>query len=255
MAIPHPPLRVILAAAFGGIALLAALVTSLLAGDAASRRIEANQLAMLDAAAARFAERLDRDMAARWRDVQVATRLPLMREPETPPETRRLILRQLHDTYAAYALLAFVAPDGRVVADSRQLLEGQDASGRPFVQEAMRRPVVEDVHDALLMARALGDGERLRLLDLAAPVHAADGRLLGVIAAHLNWSWAAEVIGTPRVGEAEVLILSRAGEVLLGPPALLGRRLVTEQIRRGAVDLPDGAGFLAAVQPTQGHGD
>src|SRR4051794_24129534 len=156
MAIPQPPLRVLLAAAFGGIALLAALVTSLLAGDAASRRIEANQLAMLETTAARFAERLDRDMAARWRDVQVATRLPLMREPDTSPETRRLVLRQLHETYAAYALLAFVAPDGRVVADSRQLFEGQDVSGRRFVRDAMRGPVVEDVHDALLMARTLG---------------------------------------------------------------------------------------------------
>ena len=132
MALSHPPLRFILAAAFGGIALLAALATSLLAGDAASRRVEANQLAMLDTAAARFAERLDRDMAARWRDVQIATRLPLMRDPATAPELRRGILRHLHDTYADYALLAFVGPDGRVVVDSRQLLEGQDASGRPF---------------------------------------------------------------------------------------------------------------------------
>ena len=72
MALSHPPLRFILAAAFGGIALLAALATSLLAGEAASRRVEANQFAMLDTAAARFAERLDSDMAARWRDVQIA---------------------------------------------------------------------------------------------------------------------------------------------------------------------------------------
>ena len=70
MALSHPPLRFILAAAFGGIALLAALATSLLAGNAASRRVEANQFAMLDTAASRFAERLDSDMAARWRDVQ-----------------------------------------------------------------------------------------------------------------------------------------------------------------------------------------
>ena len=51
MALSHPPLRFILAAAFGGIALLAALATSLLAGNAASRRVEANQFAMLDTAA------------------------------------------------------------------------------------------------------------------------------------------------------------------------------------------------------------
>ena len=225
MALSHPPLRLILAVAFGGIALLAALATSLLAGTEAARRVEANQLGQLETAAARFAERLDRDMAARWRDVQVAASLPGMRDPATPPEVRRGILRQLQETFADYALLAFVAPDGRVVADSLQLLEGQDASGRPFVRAGMQGPVAEDVHDALLLAGKLGDDGQLRLLDLAAPVQAADGRLVGVIAAHLNWRWAADLVGTPRPGEPEILILSHLGEVLLGPPALLGQRL------------------------------
>ncbi|TCZ54287.1 PAS domain-containing protein [Roseicella aquatilis] len=251
----HPPLRVILAAAFGGIALLAALATSLLAGNAAARRVGANQLAMLDTTAVRFAERLDHDMAARWRDVRIATGLAVMRDPDSTPEQRRAILRQLQDTYADYALLAFVAPDGRVVADSRQLLEGQDTSGRPFVREAMRRPVVEDVHDALMLAGKLGAGRQLRLLDLAAPVHAPDGRLVGVVAAHLNWDWAEGLVGMRRPTEPEILILSRSGEVLLGPPALLGRRLDPGALRLGPADFPDGTGFLAATQPTQGHQD
>ena len=255
MALSHPPLRFILAAAFGGIALLAALATSLLAGNAASRRVEANQFAMLETAASRFAERLDSDMAARWRDVQIATRLPLMRDPDASPELRRGILRHLHDTYAEYALLAFVGPDGRVVVDSRQLLEGQDASGRPFLRAAMRGPVVEDVHEALMLASRLGDTTPLRLVDLAAPVWAADGRLVGVIAAHLDWRWAAEVVGTPRPGEPEILILSRSGQVLLGPGALLGRQLDMAAIPRAPVAFPDGGRFLAAVQPTQGWRD
>jgi PAS domain S-box-containing protein len=255
MALSHPPLRFILAAAFGGIALLAALATSLLAGNAASRRVEANQFAMLDTAASRFAERLDSDMAARWRDVQIATRLPLMRDPDTAPELRRGILRHLHDTYADYALLAFIGPDGRVVVDSRQLLEGQDASGRPFLRAAMHGPVVEDVHEALMLASRLGDTTPLRLVDLAAPVWAADGSLVGVIAAHLDWRWAAEVVGTPRPGEPEILILSRSGQVLLGPGTLLGRQLDMAASPRAPVAFPDGGRFLAAVQPTQGWRD
>ncbi|MFC7476643.1 PAS domain-containing protein [Dankookia sp. GCM10030260] len=255
MALSHPPLRLILAAAFGGIALLAALATSLLAGQAASRRVETNQFAMLDSAAARVAERLDRGMAARWRDVQVATRLPPMRDPATPPEQRRSILRHLHDTYADYALLAFIGPDGHVVVDSREALEGQDASGLPFLPAAMHGPVVEDVHEAPMLARRMGDTAPLRLIDLAAPVQGADGQLVGIVAAHLDWRWAAAVVGTPRPGEPEVLILSRTGEVLLGPAALLGRGLETASIRRDLVDFPDGAGFLAALQPTEGWRD
>ena len=57
-----------------------------------------------------------------------------------------------------------------MVADSLQLLEGQDASGRPFLRAAMRGPVVEDVHEALMLAGKLGDTAPLRLVDLAAPV-------------------------------------------------------------------------------------
>ncbi|WP_165982249.1 PAS domain S-box protein [Dankookia rubra] len=255
MALPHPPLRLILAAAFGGIALLAALATSLLAGNAALRRIEANQFAMLDTAAGRFAERLDSDMAARWRDVQLATRLPLMRDPDTAPELRREILRHVHDTYADYALVAFVGPDGHVVVDSRRALEGQDASARPFLRAAMRGPVAEDVHEASMLASRPGDPTPLRLVDLAAPVRTEDGRLVGVVAAHLDWRWAAAVVGSPRPGEPEILILSRDGQVLLGPGALLGRQLDPAAVLRAPMDFPDGGPYLAAVQPTHGWGD
>jgi PAS domain S-box-containing protein len=255
MVLLQPPLRVILAAGFGGIALLAALATSLLAGNEAASRIAANQLAVLDSAAARSAERLDRDMAARWRDVRVATRLPLMRAPDTPAEVRRTILRQLHDTYSEYALLAFVAPDGRVVADSRRMLEGQDASGWSVAQAGMRGPVAGEVHDAATPGPLPEQEGTLRLIDLAAPVRAEDGQLLGVIAALLDWRWAVEVVGPRRPGEPEILILSRTGGVLLGPAGLLGQRLPEMALRRGRVDFPDAADFLAATRPTQGYQD
>ncbi|MFZ4409977.1 MAG: cache domain-containing protein, partial [Paracraurococcus sp.] len=156
--------------------------------------MEASQRALLDTAAARFAERLDRDMAARWRDMQLAAALPPMRDPTTPPATRREILRQLHDTDADYALIAFIGPDSRVVADSRSLTEGQDAAAGPLLRAAMQGPVVQDVHDAAVP----GAGAPLRRIDLAAPVRGADGRLLGVITAHLDWRWAAAQIGAPR---------------------------------------------------------
>ncbi|WP_431267272.1 PAS domain-containing sensor histidine kinase [Dankookia sp. P2] len=119
----------------------------------------------------------------------------------------------------------------------------------------MRGPVVEDVHEALMLASRLGQAAPLRLVDLAAPVRGVDGRLVGVVAAHLDWRWASEVVGTPRPGEPEILILSRAGEVLLGPAALLGQHLGLAAIGHAPVDFPDGADFLAAAAPTQGWQD
>jgi hypothetical protein len=108
-----------------------------------------------------------------------------------------------------YALLAFLSPDGRVVADSKRLVEGQDASSRPFFQRARERAVVEDVHDAVMLARLVRGpgGDLARFVDIAAPVRDAEGELVGVVAAHLDWSWAEgverrmrEALGRPTSG-------------------------------------------------------
>jgi two-component sensor histidine kinase len=164
-----------------------------------------------------------------------------------------------------YALLAFLSPDGRVVADSKRLVEGQDASSRPFFQRARERAVVEDVHDAVMLARLVRGpgGDLARFVDIAAPVRDAEGELVGVVAAHLDWSWAEgverrmrEALGRPASG-FRALVVSREGEVLLGPPDLLRQRLPA-----GVADAPgearawpDGRKYLAASAPTRGHLD
>ena len=250
------PLRVLLAAAFGGVALFAALASSIIAAEDTGRQLEGRILQGLAAQARQAAERLDQEMLARWRDLRVAAELPAMRRADAPPELRRAILSQLHDSHGDYALLAFIGPDGRVVADSRRLLEGTDASARPFVREALRQPVTEEAPDAAPLAARLGQAEeRLRLLNIAFPVRDAEGRPVGAVTAHLGWRWAEGVVGARREGEPEALILSRAGEVLLGPPGLLGRSLALPPPEGGRMDFPDGAGFLAAAAPTRGPRD
>ncbi|WP_135467933.1 PAS domain S-box protein [Crenalkalicoccus roseus] len=248
MAWPTLSLRQLLAAAFGGVALLAALAASLLAGEEAGERLEARIRQGLLADARQAAAQLDREMFGRWRDLQVAAALPLMRSPETPAEVRRAILRQLHDTYDHYALLAFLAPDGRVLADSSQRLEGTDALGRTLLllRQAARAPV------ASLQG---GAGEEAPgRVGLAAPVFGRGGELVGVIAAHLDRHWAEAILGASAPGEPERMILCREGEVLLGPPGLIGRRLPLPPAG-GVTEFPDGGRYLAAAAATSGHRD
>ncbi|MBV1799861.1 PAS domain-containing protein [Siccirubricoccus sp. G192] len=262
MAQALPPLRFILAAAFGSIALLAALATSLLACGEASRGVQAELLEDLAGDARQFAEMLDRGIFARWRDLQVAAGLPLMRDPATPPETRREILARLQDTTGDYALLAFVAPDGRVLADSRRLLEGQDLSGQDILRRALDGPVVADVHPAPVLAGR--PGQPLRLVDLATPVHDAAGQVVGVILAQLDWRWAIEAVAPAGPADPHMLILRRDGEVLAGPAGLLGRILALPPGGQGRLAL-DGAGLdgpgpegrrdFAVAAPTRGHRD
>jgi signal transduction histidine kinase len=65
--------------------------------------------------------------------------------------------------------------------------------------------------------------------DLSAPVKDASGRVVGVIAAHLNWRWALSDVrrlsDTPNSrGSAQMAVLDRAAAVLVGPDALLNGR-------------------------------
>jgi signal transduction histidine kinase len=71
-------------------------------------------------------------------------------------------------------------------------------------------------------------GEPPVLGDLAAPLKDDSGRVVAVIAAHLNWVWAAGDV--PRLsnifdarGTAQTLVLNHAGEVVVGPEALRNR--------------------------------
>ncbi|NOG72525.1 PAS domain-containing protein [Roseicella sp. DB1501] len=254
MALSHPPLRVILAVGFGGIALLAALGTSVLAGHEAARRIEASQHEALDAAASRLAERLDQALSARWRDLRIVAGLPLIQDTAASPALRRSILRQLHDSFPDYGLLALVAPDGRVILDSREAIEGRDLANRAFLQAAMLGPVVEDVHEAGLLAEPPKEARPRQLLDLAAPVRDAAGQVTGIVVAQLDWRWIAALVGQKRPGEPEMLILARNRDVLLGPAPLLGRALPELAPAQGATAFPDGAGFLAASRAMPADG-
>ena len=255
MALSHPPLRVILAAAFGGIALLAALGTSLLAGREATRRLEASQHEVLDAAAARLAERFDQALSARWRDLRILAGLPLMRDPASSPALRRSILRQLHDSFPDYRLLAFVSPEGQVLIDSRSAIEGRDVPAWPLLRAATLGPVAEDVHEVGRPADPPGAVQPRRLLDLAMPVQDAAGRVIGVVVAQLDGRWLSVLVGQSRPGEPELLVLGRGRDVLLGPEALIGHVLPLPAPARGVVGLPDGDGFLVASRSLRDAGN
>ena len=129
-----------------------------------------------------------------------------------------------------------------------------------------------DVHPAKLLQGASAPSEPLRLLDLAAPVRAADGHLVGVLAAHLDWTWARDMARILEAGlrghrqGAEILILSRDGIVLLGPPGLQGGPLPPTVLAGGRPLDPQGtsrvgrwpdgpAAYLSARAATAGYRD
>lgn len=222
---PHPSLRTVLAGAFGLLGLLAALAVSLVVGDLADQRLRADIGAEFAATAERAADLLDRGLLERLRDIQVAASLDAMREPTATPASRRAVLQRLQETYPEYAILFFIGTDGRMLVSSTGALEGVDVSRRAYFLEGRTGPFVGEVHDGSLMAAVLGrpSDNPPRFVDLAAPVQAPDGSLLGVVVAHLYWEWAEGIqrdVMAPVLSRhpgAEALILARDGQVLLGP--------------------------------------
>lgn len=169
---------------------------------------------------------LDRGMFERYREVRNLAAMPPLKDVWTgDPEVIRQVLEQLRATYPDYAWIGYATPDGTVRAATQGMLEGQSVQARPWFQDGLKGPAVGDVHEAKLLATLLGpapNNEPFRFVDVAAPVRDETGRVIGVISAHLSWTWADErrqaiLRSQTRPDDKSIWILSGDGTMLLGP--------------------------------------
>ncbi len=178
---------------------------------------------MADLAVA-MAARLDHDMFERYREIGVLSGLEPLRDSWLgDPAVLRASLEQLQQGYPDYAWIGFADTSGKVRAATGSMLEGLSVAERPWFHGALNGPFVGDVHEAVLLAKLLGprnDDEPFRFVDVAYPIRDRDGRLLGVLGAHLSWDWAAEardvLLQESRLNGTRVAILDLNGRVLLG---------------------------------------
>lgn len=212
------------------------------------------------------ASRLDRSMYERYREVRLlSTRLSGVGDPI---QVRRE-LEALQQSFPQYSWIGMTDAAGTVTAATSGLLEGVDVSARPWFTNARQGVAMGDVHDALLLARLLGPAESPpRFVDIAFTVKRPDGSVRGVVAAHIDWSWAKDVeraIFEPiRKNRAiEPLIISSEGKVLFGPDSLIGQELQLPSLRAAAQDQngyveerwPDGQRYLVGHAHDRGYRD
>lgn len=266
-------LRALLATAFGVLAFLAAALTALALGSQADRRLRGDISAEFTTAAERVADLLDRSLFERLRDIQILASLPALRSPTTPETARRRVLREMQEAFPQYAILFFLSPEGEVLITSNGLLEGSSFAERDIFLEGRRRPYIGDLGEPtqVLPLLTVDPNTPSRFIDLAAPVLGPDGRLTGVVAAHLFWDWARHIrrdaLAPLRARHPGVqsMILNHQGEVLLGPPGL-ERAMLSELApgaeealqagRSGSLLVARGAeGHLIGFAPTRGHQD
>jgi len=220
--------------------------------------------------AAQMRDKLDRSMFERFSDIRVIARGDRLLAPGMTDAERRATLEVLQSTYPDYAWIGLADPEGRVAVSTGGLLEGADVSERPWYRGGRDGPFVGDVHQALLLAKLLENpdpGAPLRFVDVAMPVLDADGRLAGVLGAHLSWKWASEVKESVLAADAayadtDVLVLDRTGVVLLGPSDLEGHQLNLASVARAATEVgyavetwPDGRRYLTGFSASMGYRD
>jgi diguanylate cyclase (GGDEF)-like protein len=171
------------------------------------------------------ADRLDRYMSIRQREIYLFVQLETLRRSwQKDPVALRLALEQLQNSFSDFAWIGFANTDGMVVASTHGILQGASVSARPWFKKGIHELSVGDVHEAQLLTDLLekrADGEPYRFVDIAFPVKDSDGQVIGVLAGHLNWDWARRLTASAEANDGDtdttLSVISKDGTVLIGP--------------------------------------
>ena len=217
-------------------------------GDASARTLQAWGRSLSLSVAANLVER--------QRSVEFMAGLPGLWRGELASAETRQSLRWLQSAHTHHAWIGVTDVNGLVKVATAGLLEGVDVSKRPWFSQGLRGSYTGDVHDAVLLAKALGGSstEPLRFVDFAAPILDSQGRHIGVICAHASWAWVDEVVKKVMPLQAsgqgvEVFIVNRAGEVIHPQlsRAQVPRTLLGDDVRE-ELEWADGKRYLTVSQ-------
>jgi len=218
----------------------------------------------LSSLALQTSDKLDRGMFERYREVALISSQIAYSGAATGNAAHARLLARVQKSYRFYDWIGMTDLDGKVLVSGSGLLAGADVSARPWFRQGMRGGYVGDVHEALLLAKLLPGqpGELRRFVDISFPYANADGKVQGVLGAHMSWSWAADVersvVGSSKLPSLETVILSADGEVFLGPPALARKIVTTDSFRRAGRERtgyvvetwPDGVQYVVGFSQT-----
>lgn len=261
------PVRQTLALVTLAMGLCATLAVAGIVGEDLRSRLERQAALALTRHAALVAATLDRAFYDRWRDLQVASIVEAEKLRAGSDTERRQVIDRIRAGHPDFSWVGYASRDGIVRAANDGLLIGRNVGDRPWFAGGLKGMFVGDLHDARLLADVpgFGQGERSRLLDLAAPVMDASGETVGVLGAHFPPTWASRVEESLRqslqaeMPGAQVQVLTRDGLVLLGLPfpSADGRMdgMPAKDHDVWHMVGPDGRIVLAASLPTRGYRD
>lgn len=213
-----------LAAAFSVLSIVLTAVLAVVIERDASQDVARSIGNNMSVLAGQMANRLDRGMFERHREVQLMSSR-LTRLPE--PDLVQVELDAAKNSYRYYLWIGLADDDGVVLAASDDARVGENMASQPWFRQALAGVNLGPVREEVMVPRQLSpDGKPRRFYDIAFPLKV--GEAVRVLAAQVSWEWAKDVrqavFGVGHIG-AEPLVVSREGVVLLGPPELEGQTL------------------------------
>lgn len=252
------------------IALLVALVSWLLStliAHESTLRLQGEIGTDLAEISSQMIERLDRDMDTRSHILAVLGSLKVLREP-TDLKQIRVLLDQLQTDFPSISWIGYTDMQGLVKASSTGVLENVSIAKRPVFLNGRQVLTVGDVHEAVLLAKALPNptGEPMKFVDISLPVFDYNNQPIAVLAAHLSWAWADAVRKSlldpiQQRRQVEFFVVGSDRTILLGPKDVIGQRLhlpALEGLQKGhnkwAIQTwPDGKEYLSGFALSGGY--
>ncbi len=261
-------LKTRLALTFALLTFVLTAVFGFIIGKSATRQVEREIGRSLAELAYQMQDKLDRGMFERFRDIQIAANLDILLDDQVNERARKVWLEALQSTFTDYLWIGLVDVQGKVLVSTNDILKGASVAEQDWFQRGLESPFIGDVHKAEPEPPLSSgqDADPSRLIDIAVPVMNSDGLTVGVLGAQLSWAWARNVRSSvlePFESQEFVgmLVLDRAGRILLGPPELEDTKLNLESVQvakegenRYLIERwPDGKKYLVGVSRSDGH--
>jgi diguanylate cyclase (GGDEF)-like protein/PAS domain S-box-containing protein len=168
-------------------------------------------------------------------DVQLLSELPRVREARSAADVRK-VLESLQKTFPDYAWIGLANPDGTVLAATQGVIEGVDVSQSEWFRGGKDKLYAGDFQPAAVLGKQLPHApDPWRFVDVAGPLHDADGAYRGVLCVHMSWGWARRLVQTilapaDQRYSAEIFVVRGDGTVMLGPQGMEEQKISSDSL-------------------------
>ncbi|SFN21739.1 histidine kinase [Variovorax sp. OV329] len=167
----------------------------------------------LEAAGEHVSAELDTALLLRLQSVSVVATMLSEDVQRSDRENLKRSLQAVRRGVPDLIWLAVTDADGFIVGATDENVVGQNVFQHAWMSQGLDVAWIEE-----------GRSPREHFLKLTAPMTNADGAIVGVVAAQLEWRWVQALVSSMRASPGEWLLIDRDGIVREGPRALVGKR-------------------------------